>query len=129
MRIVLDTNVLVSGLLNPSGKPAVVINHMFADRLQLCFDSRVIDEYERVLLRPAFCFRKEDIRNLLTYLQYTGLLITPQPIPHELADPYDRPFMEVAVAGNCPIVTGNSKHFPKDLVPILSPSEFLDKWF
>ncbi len=129
MNIVLDTNVLVSGLLNPSGKPAAVLNHMLSGRIVLCFDSRIIDEYERVLLRPAFRFREEDVRNLLIYLQHTGVVITPKPISHELSDPYDRPFMEVAVAADCPIVTGNSKHFPKDFVSILSPSEFLEKWF
>lgn len=125
MKIVLDTNVLVSGLINPSGKPSAVLNYVLSERILLCFDSRIIDEYERVLLRPVFGFRREDVNNLLVFLESSGMITVPQPISHKLSDPDDRPFIEVAKAADCPVVTGNKKDFPEKFVRVLSPSEIL----
>ena len=126
MNIVLDTNVLVSGLLNPSGKAAAVLNHMLSGSITLCFDSRIIDEYERVLLRPAFGFREEDVKNLIGFIDYLGVTIVPKPFVHGISDPDDRAFIEVAKSANCPVVTGNKKHFPEEHVKVYSPSEILD---
>ncbi len=126
MKIVLDTNVLVSGLLNPSGKPSAVLNQVLSGKLILCFDSRIIDEYERVLLRPVFGFKEEDVKNLIVFFENSGLAVVPQPFSHELSDPDDRPFIEVAKAADCPIVTGNKKHFPEEFVAAISPLEILE---
>ena len=126
MKIVLDTNVLVSGLLNPSGKPAAVLNHVLSGRLTLCFDSRIIDEYENVLLRPVFGFKKEDVNNLIVFIESSGLSVVPEPFLQELSDPYDRPFIEVAIVAACPVVTGNKKHFPEESIVVYSPAEALE---
>jgi predicted nucleic acid-binding protein len=45
MRIVLDTNVLVSAFLNYSGAPAQVLTLVLAGELKLVFDRRILDEY------------------------------------------------------------------------------------
>jgi len=64
MRIVLDTNVLVSALINPYGKPAAVLNAILSRLVFLCYDARIIDEYERVLRRRRFQFTNDDICSL-----------------------------------------------------------------
>ena len=64
MKIVLDTNVLVSGLLNPYGPPGRIVQMVAAGALQLCFDARIICEYRDVLVRPVFGFQAEHVEAL-----------------------------------------------------------------
>ena len=52
MRVVLDTNVLVSGLLTPSGPCGQIVELVLDGVLDLCVDGRILDEYEDVLRRP-----------------------------------------------------------------------------
>ena len=91
-----------------------------------CFDARIIDEYERVLRRPRFGFRSDDIRGLLDFFVRVGFLVAPEPVSLEIPDLSDLPFVEVSRATNSPIVTGNPKHFPADFVTVLSPAALLE---
>jgi predicted nucleic acid-binding protein len=45
MKIVLDTNVLVSGLLQSLGNPAQVVALALAGAVQICHDERILAEY------------------------------------------------------------------------------------
>lgn len=61
MIIVLDTNVLVSGLLTPFGSSGEIVRMITSGKLILEYDSRILIEYEEVLNRPKFHFDKEPI--------------------------------------------------------------------
>lgn len=126
MKIVVDTNVLVAALINPHGSPAGVLNCVFSNLVYPCFDARIIDEYERVLQRPRFRFRSDDVRALLDFFVRAGFPVTPEPVSLELPDPSDLPFVEVARATDSPIVTGNVRHFPSNFVTVLSPAALLE---
>ncbi len=52
MRIVVDTNVLVSGLLNPYGSPGRILDLVLSGRIQVLYDDRILEEYQDVLARP-----------------------------------------------------------------------------
>ena len=52
MKAVLDTNILVSGLIKPSGPSGTVIQMAVAGRFQVCYDARILLEYHLVLARP-----------------------------------------------------------------------------
>ena len=52
IRIVLDTNILVSALLQPEGLPAAVVMLALSRRVQLCLSEPVFAEYEEVIRRP-----------------------------------------------------------------------------
>ena len=54
MKIVLDTNVLISGLLTPFGSSGEILRIMFSGELALCLDARILAEYKDVLHRPKF---------------------------------------------------------------------------
>lgn len=54
--VVLDTNVLVSGLISPHGNPATIIRMILAKKVRIILDSRVFQEYESVLKRPKVGF-------------------------------------------------------------------------
>ena len=51
MKIVLDTNVLVSSLLNPDGSPAKILNLILSEKIILLYDNRILNEYYDVLKR------------------------------------------------------------------------------
>lgn len=132
MIIVLDPNVLVSGLLKGRSNPGIIVNQVASGRIRLAYDFRIIDEYRRVLKRPRFNFRENEIEALLKQIEAEGLVVTAAPLALNLPDPADRPFWEVAAAGEgFPLVTGNRKHYPPEGLPVikvLSPAEFIQSF-
>jgi putative PIN family toxin of toxin-antitoxin system len=129
MKIVLDTNVLVDGLLSPFGPCAEIVRMVSSGRLTLYFDARILSEYSEVLRRPKFRFQIAKVVALLDHIERRGHIVASSPLSRLLPDPADQPFLEVAVAGQAVcLVTGNHMHYPLDLrqgVQVLSPSEFL----
>lgn len=126
MKIVVDTNVIISGLLKPRSHPAKILNSILFGEVRTCADSRIIDEYRNVLLRDKFSFPKEDVDSLISYLESTSILVSPPPVPFKIKDPGNMPFIEVAYYLHVPVVTGNVRHF-KGLqeIKIFTPTEFL----
>jgi len=129
MNIVLDTNVLVSGLLSPFGPCGEIVRMVSSAELTLAFDARILTEYREVLCRPKFKFDPVKIDTILDHIEHCGCVVASSPLRNSLPDADDEPFLEVAFAANvvC-IVTGNHIHFPPELcqgVTVLSPSEFL----
>ena len=66
MRAVLDTNVIVSGLLSPSGNARLILAMAFACKFDLIVSVELFAEYEAVIRRPKFRFRLEEIDEALT---------------------------------------------------------------
>ncbi len=130
MKLVIDTNIIVSGLLTPFGNSAEIIRLFAKGKLTICYDSRILAEYYEVLNRPKFDFDKEKIAAILKEIELSGELIIGIPLKESLPDPDDNMFLEVALAGKAEcIVTGNLNHFPQNSsfsVPIFSPSEFVN---
>lgn len=130
MRVVLDTNVLVSGLLSANGPPAWILEAFLAGDLTLVFDSAIRDEYEDVLRRQEFGFPVTSVDQLLAALDRFGLLVSAvPPSPHRLPDPDDEPFLAAAAATSAVLVTGNLKHYPEAAlgeVVVQTPRQFID---
>ena len=129
MKIVLDTNVLVSGLLTPFGSSAEIVRMVFSGELLLYIDARILSEYQDVLHRPKFKFNKDQIGILIDFIKQYGQFISSSPLTNRLPDPDDEPFLEVAIAGRVrSLVTGNTAHYPSPLregIDIFPPSEFI----
>lgn len=132
MNVVIDTNVLVAGLLSPFGPPGEIVRMIATGTLRLFYDARILTEYAEVLARPRFRFHPEHIQALLDQIKAEGLSVAGHPLPAKLPDPTDEPFLETALGGNADcLITGNAKHFPFDKrqgVVVLSPREFLDRY-
>jgi len=130
MKIVLDTNVLVSGLLTPFGPGGEIVRIVSVRDLIIQYDSRILLEYQEVLYRPKFKFNREHIDTLLDFLKKNGQLVSTSPLKRPLPDPDDEPFLEAAIAGKVKcLITGNKSHYPRSSregIKILSPSEFLE---
>jgi putative PIN family toxin of toxin-antitoxin system len=129
MKIVLDTNVLVAGLLSPFGPCGEIIRMVSSSKLTLCIDALILSEYSEVLHRSKFGFDKDKVRALLDHIEHRGDTVASSPLHHSLPDPDDEPFLKVAVAGKAVcLVTGNASHFPAKRCQgrrVLSPSKFL----
>lgn len=129
MNIVLDTNVLVAGLLSPFGPCGEIVRMVSSAELTLALDARILSEYQEVLGRPKFRFDKDKVAALLDHIEHSGLTVASSPLFQSLPDIDDEPFLEVAIAaGATCIVTGNQVHFPAKLcqgVTVFSPGEFL----
>ena len=130
MKIVLDKNVLVAGLLSPFGAPAQVLQLLLAGKVRLCYDIRILTEYRDVLASPKFGFDSELVAAVLEFLEEAGELVMPTPWGLPLPDPDDAMFLEVAAAGRSEyVVTGNVRHFPSRRrrgLSLVTPAEFID---
>src|SRR2546428_830542 len=114
MRAVLDTNVIISGLLSPGGNARLVLAMAFARKFDLIVSAELFVEYEAVIRRPKFRFRLDEIEEALTDLRRVGELVEPIQQVSESSDEADNRFLECAEGGSADyLVTGNTSHFPK----------------
>jgi putative PIN family toxin of toxin-antitoxin system len=130
VKIVLDTNVLVSGLLTPLGNCGEIVRMLTSDEITLCVDSRILMEYDEVLNRPQFHIAPQKAAVVIDYIQISAETHATAPLDKALPDENDNPFMEVALSSDAEcLVTGNLKHFPeccREGVTVLAPKEFLE---
>lgn len=130
MRIVVDTNVLVSGLLTPFGMCADLVRLFTSDEIILCGDSRILLEYEEVLGREHFRLDPKLVAILMEYIRKTAEFHSCKPLTKALPDSDDCCFLEVATAAHADcLITGNTRHFPPKLrcgVRVCTPADFLD---
>jgi len=129
MRVVLDTNVVVSGILSSSGPPAWIVEAVLSGDLQPAFDARIRTEYEEVLHRKELRLNPGRVAVILETLDAFGFEVSVPPWADDLPDQDDAPFLAVADALRCVLVTGNLKHFPAKSrrgVVVLTPRQFAD---
>lgn len=130
IRVVLDTNILISALLNPSGPPAQVFLRTIQDsETQLCVSGAVYAEYEEVVRRPRVRRSESEIADTLQAIRDRAHWVRPIIRVRACADPDDDIFLECAVAcGAQYLGTGNLKHFPKQWegLEIVAARQFLD---
>lgn len=130
IRIVLDTNVIVSAVLTPFGPPARILDAVLNGNLLLLHDDRIVAEYFDVLNRRKFNFDAELVSYLMDYIITSGEHVSAMPLQIKLKDEFDLPFIEVAISGHADaLVTGNKRHFPQKLATaqIATPAEFMEK--
>ena len=123
---VLDTNVVVSGLMNPRGHPAAILNAVANGRVKMVCDARILAEYRDVLSRPRLKLAPDKIAAFLVSLRGQSF-VTPVSLPATAPDPDDLIFVEAALATTGKtIVTGNMAHYPTGILHgarVLTPSQ------
>ena|SRR5438445_3604637 len=113
IRVVLDTNIIVSALLQPLGSPAQVFVLAIGGSIQLCVSGNVYAEYEEVISRPRFQRSEEIISGTLHIIREKGFWVRPTETIRGCSDPDDDIFLQCAqAAGADYLVTGNLRHFP-----------------
>ena len=131
MKIVVDTNVLISGIFW-GGIPFKIIEHWMNDDIELITSSPVLNEYVRVISDVGYN-RPEFSKNWVDLLSTSITVVDVQLSLALSRDPDDDKFLECAVSGNADcIVTGDDDLLVLGMVhgiSILMPSEFLSRFF
>jgi len=128
MRVVLDTNIVVSAFLSPGGKPAAILRLVLRGDIEICFSTAILAEYERVLCRSKFAgrIRQPAIVRFIEILYNTGVHIVAIPSHIDMPDETDRKFYDVAKTAGAALVTGNQRHYPDDR-SVVSPADLLSQ--
>lgn len=100
IRVVIDTNVLVSALISPSGNEALLLLAVRQGLVSPCVSPAILQEYSEVLARPKFAFSGEEIGAVIHLLQRQGDLLNPALLSGISPDPKDDKFIACALAGH-----------------------------
>lgn len=113
LRVVLDTNVIVSAHLNGKGLERYILDLALNRQLIFFLTEGILAEYRDVLYRPRFKFPKAMISDSLKLIERHARLVRPKNVLAVANDPADNKFLECAEAAKADyLVTGNKRHFP-----------------
>ena len=131
IRAVIDTNVLVSGLLTTAGNEALIILAVHQGLVRPCVSAEIMEEYAEVLARPKFAFPPAEIAAVIAMFGRTAEVFIPEGPAPVLPDRDGAKFLHCAEAAQAEyLVTGNKRHFPKaacGAVHVVGASELLDR--
>ena len=124
LKLVLDTNILVSSLLS-LGPPASIIDRIVEGSVIPYYSDLILQEYWDVLSRKKFSFNSLQVTRLINDIVRSGLAVDyTEPTKIKMHDESDRIFYEAAFYAQAYLITGNKRNFPKESF-IVSPVEFL----
>ena len=136
MRVVLDTNVLVSALIRPQGPPGQVLDRVFrGTNLRLVASPATLQELRRTLgyrrLRKYLAMTSEGTELWVDALQAIAIVVEDRAIaPVIAADPADDIYLATAAEGLADYIVSGDRHlldlFAYEGIPIVTPRRFLD---
>jgi putative PIN family toxin of toxin-antitoxin system len=130
LRVVLDTNVVVSALLKPQGLEDQVLRLTLSGHVALFLSAEVLAEYALVLPRPKLKLKAAEIEQTLSALKRTGTIVLPRRILQAAKhDELDNRLLECAEADEADfLITGNARHFPSqwNKTRVVNAREFLE---
>jgi uncharacterized protein len=128
LRLVIDTNVVVSAALKPEGLQRTVLLLAMAKSVRWYVSEAIVAEYALVLARPELKIRRSSRQQLLQLIKNHARVVVPSRMAQITSDPDDNTFVECADAAHADyLVTDNQRHFPKfwKNTKIISSTEFL----
>jgi putative PIN family toxin of toxin-antitoxin system len=128
LRLVIDTNVLVSAALKSEGLQRTTLLLSITKPARFYISPPILEEYAEVLSRPELSIRKGLRLQLLQLVKNRGHLVSPSRRIEVTSDPDDNIFVECADAARADyLVTGNRRHFPPfwKNTKIITPREFV----
>jgi putative PIN family toxin of toxin-antitoxin system len=133
VRVVLDTNIFVSGLLSAAGPPARIVQAVLQRRIVPVMSAAIFAEFEAVLhrpkLQPAFARAGVNLENFLAPVRAEVQFVNPTLTTTPLRDERDRPFLDLLDTIPPPqyFVTGDkdfdASHYSD--VPVISAAKFV----
>lgn len=131
MKIVLDTNVLVSAFIKPQSNAAKILRLVLQGDVHIIVNEYILTEYYEVLARPKFDLKFDKVQTILELIRSKSIKAPALAKSFHLPDCSDEPFLEAALAGHAHVlITGNKKHFPKKSCKgqkVVTPQEFLSE--
>jgi putative PIN family toxin of toxin-antitoxin system len=128
LRLVIDTNILVSAALKPDGLQRTVPVLAITRPARLYVTHAVLAEYREVLARPEFEIRRGLRQHFLQLIKNHAQVVKPACTLQVAKDPDDDKFLECADAARADyLITGNQRHFPKywKKTKIITSREFI----
>jgi uncharacterized protein len=128
VRLVIDTNVLVSAAVKPAGLQRTVLLLAVTKPARLYVSRPILEEYGEVLGRPELRIRKGARQQLLQIIKNHSYTMIPAQRLDVTSDPDDNVFLECADAAHADyLITGNLKHFPRfwKKTKVITPREFI----
>jgi uncharacterized protein len=128
LRLVLDTNVVVSAALKPDGLQRTVFLMAITRPARLYVSRPIFEEYSAVLARRELRIRRGLRLQLLDLIRNRSFSVEPRYAIRQATDPDDNIFLECAEAGRADyLITGNQKHFPRfwKATKVITPREFV----
>lgn len=115
MRAVIDTNVLISGLISNKSFPAKVVDFWVLNKFEPVVSSDIVKEYSAVLIRDKFSAlgsiaERLNLLDMLLSFDQVILVNPQQKIDVIKDDPKDNIFLECAVAGDCRLIVSGDQH-------------------
>ncbi len=132
MRIVLDTNVFVSGVFF-SGPPYQILKAWRDGRLKFVLSVEILSEYQRVGERLAEHFPAVNLTPVIDLVAMNGEIVRARRLPAPVCDdPDDDKFLACAVTGGCKFIVSGDKHLLKVTgyrgIRVMRPKDFVEKW-
>lgn len=128
LRLVIDTNIVVSAALKPEGPQRTVLVLALSKPARVYLSRAIVEEYKAVLARPEFKIRKRHRQQLLRLIEDRARFVSPARQLQVTTDPHDNVFVECADAAQADyLITGNARHFPRywKKTKIITSGEFL----
>jgi uncharacterized protein len=114
LRLVIDTNALISAAIKPGGLQRTVLLLAITRPARLYVSRPILEEYREVLGRRELRIRKGLRQQLLEVIKNHSFTVVPTRRLDVTRDPDDNMFLECADAARADyLVTGNQKHFPR----------------
>ena len=124
MRIMIDTNVIVSAIYNQNSKPAHVLRHVCENHGLVLCDYIVAECYDVIMKK--FPHHAGVLDKLLASLSYE-LVAAPRE-GRSMSDPKDSPILNSAIIAEVDMIISGDKHFLSleiNYPKILSPADYL----
>lgn len=134
LKIVLDSNVFVSALINPRGKPAQILNYVFENKIRLFTSPSIIEELERVLSYPKLVKRhgleKQELKEFVSDLLSIMSLVEGKKALELIAeDPADNNYLSCALDAKADFIVSGDIHLLNlreyEGIQIITPAQFL----
>jgi uncharacterized protein len=128
LRLVVDTNVLISAALKPAGLQRTVLLLAMSKPARWYVSHPILEEYREVLARPELRIRKGLQHQFLQLIRNRSRFVTVRRHIEVTSDPDDNIFLECADAARADyLITGNPRHFPKfwKTTKVITSREFI----
>jgi len=135
-RLVLDTNVIVSGIISPKGAPSKILDLFFQGKVNLFFNMDMLTEIERVLSYPKigkkYCISEEEISGILGILVRYGMLVIERGREEIIEENHsDDMFLSCARHCEADYIISGDRHLLRLKsylgIPIVTPATYINK--
>jgi len=132
MKIVLDTNVFISGIFF-SGPPSIILQAWRDSKFQIILSEKILEEYQRVAEELSSKFPEVDIDQIIELLTIYGEVFETKDISVSVCeDPDDNKFIECAIASNSKLIVSGDKHLLNITgyhdISVLKPRDFMENY-